>query len=684
MSPSLQSIGYGLASLVFLVLALLLVTTFRGRAHSGVLLIAAVISAIWGLGLAYDAATGSLSLSWVFVLEFVFDGVWLLFLAALLSGAIGTAQVWFVRFGGVFWVVAMLATGIGLEIYGRSHGTNVGMGSVVVFGSLLASLFGLVGIEHIYRNARVAQLKGLKYLCLGLGGIFAYDLLLYSNAILVGQVSEAVWGARGFVVAMCVPLLAVAARRAPSWSVGIFVSRQIVFYSTTLFGAGIYLTLAGFVGYYIRVAGGGWGPAAQLIFSSGAFLLLGIFLFSGRLRAQLRVFISKHFYENKYDYREEWLRLIDTLTSPEEGLPLKKRGLKALARIVNAPSGLLWLATEDGSAFTCAASWNTPEVDLSIPADASLPQFLQKCGWVIERSEYDRDPARYSTLDLTELAVNLQQFEFVVPLLHDGEVLGFVSLSESEPPEALNFEDRDLLKTAGKQIASYLAQEISTEELAESRQFEAFNKLTAYIMHDLKNLIAQQSLVVENAERHKNKPEFIEDAIDTIKGSVARMRRVIETLQQSSRVEPTQRLELGKLVMQAVSQCGDRQPVPRAVIGDEQVWVRANRDRLQMAVYHGIRNAQDATPVDGSVRVEVVANGAECTVAIVDTGRGMDETFIRERLFRPFDSTKGTSGMGIGAYQIKETVQMAGGRLDVSSEPGRGTRVSMVLATEEA
>ena len=201
-------------------------------------------------------------------------------------------------------------------------------------------------------------------------------------------------------------------------------------------------------------------------------------------------------------------------------------------------------------------------------------------------------------------------------------------------------------------------------------------------MHDLKNLIAQQSQVVENAGRHKNKPEFIDDAIDTIKGSVVRMRRVIETLQQSSQVEQTQRLELGKLVMQAVSQCGDRQPVPRAVIGDEQVWVRANRDRLQMAVYHGIRNAQDATPVDGSVRVEVVANGAECSVAIVDTGRGMDETFIRERLFRPFDSTKGTSGMGIGAYQIKETVQMAGGRLDVSSEPGRGTRISLVLATE--
>ena len=682
MNPSLQSVGYSLAGLVALVLALLLVTTFRGRAQGGTLLIAAVTSAVWGFGLAYDAAMPSLSASRVFVLEFTFDGVWLLFLAALMSGAIGTAQVWLVRFGGVFLVLALLILGIGLDVFLRSADSNGGAGSLIVFGSLLTSLFALVAIEQIYRNARTAQLKGIKYLCLGIGGIFAYDLFLYSNAILVGHVGEVFWGARGFVVAMCIPLIAVAVRRAPSWPVGIFVSRQMVFYSATLFGAGIYLTLVGFVGYYIRIAGGDWGPAAQLIFSSAAFLLLGVVLFSERVRKKLRVFISKHFYENKYDYREEWLRLIDTLTSLEDDLPLKKRGLKALAQIVGAPSGLLWMVSKDASAFKCVASWNTPEIDLSIPADASLPRFLQQTGWVIERSEYDRDPARYSTLDLTELAVNLQQFEFVVPLLHDGELLGFASIAESEPPGPLNFEDRDLLKTAGKQIASYLAQEISTEQLAESRQFEAFNKLTAYIMHDLKNLIAQQSLVVENAERHKDNPEFIDDAISTIKGSVVRMRKVIEHLQQTSTEHATQKVELGKLVMQAVSQCADRTPVPRALIGDEQVWVRADQERLQMALYHAIRNAQDATPPDGRISVELGQSGGECAVRVTDNGRGMEEDFVRERLFRPFDSTKGTAGMGIGAYQIRETLQSAGGRVAVESAPGEGTCLTMWLAVE--
>ena len=682
MNAELQAIGYGIAAFVFAVLAFLLVTSYRGRAQGGILLIATIISTIWGAGLAYESVSPELSATRIFALELSFDAAWLLFLAALLSGGVSTAQGWLIRFGGVILALALLGAGIGLEFIDRLTDEGGGAAGILVSGSLLTSLFGLIGIEQIYRNARVQQLKGLKYLCLGLGGIFAYDLFLYSNAILVGEVSDVAWGARGFVVAMCVPLIAVAARRAPSWSVGIFVSRQIVFYSATLFGAGIYLTLVGIVGYYIRVAGEDWGLLAQLLFSSAAFLVLGVFLISVRLRAKLRVFISKHFFENKYDYREEWLRLIDTLTSPDDVMPLKKRSIKALAQIVDAPCGLLWLANENLTQFDSMANWNTPEVESSVSAESSLARYLQRSGWVIERSEYEDDPTRYDSLDLTDVALRLQDCEYIVPLFHEGDLLGFVSLDRSEPAIALNFEDRDLLKTAGKQIASYLAQEIATEKLAENRQFEAFNRLTAYIMHDLKNLIAQQTLVVENAQRHKDKPEFIDDAIETIRGGVARMRRIIENLQQRGQERPAQRIEVGKLVMQAVSQCADRSPVPRAVIGDRQIWVRADRERLQMAMYHAIRNAQDATGVDGQVSIEVLPNGSECAVTVVDDGRGMDEDFIRERLFRPFDSTKGTAGMGIGAYQIRETLNNVGGRVNVDSSPGEGTRLTMVLTIE--
>ena len=204
MHTSLPSIGYGLAGLVFLILALLLVTSFRDRAQGGTLLVAVVVSSVWGFGLAYDALAPGLSAIRIFVLEFTFDGAWLLFIASLLSGSIGTTrQISFLRYGGVLLTVAILAVGSALEFYAQSGGRGGGAGSVIVMGSLLTSLFGIVCLEQIYRNARISQRKGLKYLCVGLGGILAYDLVLYSNAILVGQVSDVVWTARGFVPWPC-------------------------------------------------------------------------------------------------------------------------------------------------------------------------------------------------------------------------------------------------------------------------------------------------------------------------------------------------------------------------------------------------------------------------------------------------------------------------------------------------
>jgi len=198
-------------------------------------------------------------------------------------------------------------------------------------------------------------------------------------------------------------------------------------------------------------------------------------------------------------------------------------------------------------------------------------------------------------------------------------------------------------------------------------------------MHDLKNLIAQQSLVVENAEKHKGNPEFIDDAMATIKGGVNRLRRLIENIEHRSAGQPVERIELGKLIAQAVSQCSDQSPVPKAGKKGSKVWVRADKERLLMALYHALRNAQEATPPEGEVHIELSGDQKSCTIAVSDTGAGMDEAFIRDRLFRPFDSTKGTQGMGIGAYQMRETIRSMGGEVAVSSELGVGTLLTITL-----
>jgi putative PEP-CTERM system histidine kinase len=257
--------------------------------------------------------------------------------------------------------------------------------------------------------------------------------------------------------------------------------------------------------------------------------------------------------------------------------------------------------------------------------------------------------------------------------------VGFLVLHEPPPPFHLTYEDRDLLKTVGRHVATQLAQHDADRRLAESRQFEAYNRLTAFMMHDLKNAVAQLGLVITNAQRHKHNPEFIDDAIATIANAVERMTRLIEQLRSSPSRARSQTVRIDELVRDAVARCSLRTPTPTlSVTTDGPVHVEADPERFAAVLDHVLRNAQEATP-EGSVSVHLGVSQEEAMLVVRDTGAGMDAVFVRERLFRPFDSTKGSKGMGIGAYQAREYVTSVGGHVEVQSSPGAGTAFSIIL-----
>jgi putative PEP-CTERM system histidine kinase len=216
--------------------------------------------------------------------------------------------------------------------------------------------------------------------------------------------------------------------------------------------------------------------------------------------------------------------------------------------------------------------------------------------------------------------------------------------------------------------------------LSEARQFEGFNRLSAFVVHDLKNLIAQLSLVVRNAERHKHNPQFMEDAITTVANSVERMTRLLAQLKGAVPGNRSDRVVLEAVLREAVAEHASGQPEPRLVLteGGQNV-LYADRDRFVAVVGHVIQNAQDAVAKNGSVLVRLIAADGELRIAVEDDGVGMDPEFIRERLFKPFDSTKGLAGMGIGAYECREFIRALGGRVEVESAPGKGTRFSMII-----
>ncbi len=665
--------SYSVAALVFLFLCLLLILqTQKGQAAYR-LAMAAAVTTVWAIVLAAVSSGYKVPFIAIYATEVLRGAAWIFALATFA----GRRKL--VSLGYALWIVLLLA-GL-LAPFASSIGLPVQPQVLLSWAGLTLAFMLLVLLEQIYRSAKPAQKSSLNFLVVGIGVLFAYDLFVYSQAELLRGVSAEAWAARGIINVIGAPLIAVAIRRNPNSFADIFVSRQVVFYTTAFVAVGTYLLLMAVGGYYVRVAGGSWGGVAQLFFFTGAGLVLASLLFSESVRRHLRVSISKHFFSNKYDYRLEWLRFIRTLSATDAG-DVRGTSLRAIAQILGCERGVLFTPDEHWNYVPSAAWPDKQGFDLErhvFAKDDALVGFLARKQWIVDVIEWQRKPQLYDHVQLHPVLGADAQWRIISPLFQGEQLAGFVVLADPPPPFELTFEDRDLLKIVGIHVATLLAQHDADRKLADSRQFEAYNRLTAFVMHDLKNSVAQLKLLVGNAEKHKHNPEFIDDAISTIANTVDRMTRLIEQLRGEAVTTVLRRIDLNEIAAVAVQRCADREPRPTFQAAAFALYLDADRERLIAVLEHVIRNAQDATVAAGNVSVTVSGEGDCITLEVSDTGSGMEPEFLRERLFRPFDSTKGSKGMGIGAYQVREYVRGLGGDVEVRSSPGQGTVFSLSL-----
>ncbi len=640
----------------------MLLINWRRDLAGALLILACAISAAWALVFAAQASGKPIADIQLFVIGVLRAGTWLSFLLALLDRA-GVSR-WVVGIVLSIWLAALVA--------GVVSPSSTGLGGLVIV------LCGLFLIEQLYRNTPRESRHVWNALALGLGGMFVYDLVLYSQAVAFGVFDSATWSARGAVNILFVPLIAMTARRIPESGFDIFVSRHIVFYFTSVASVGIYLALMAAGSYLLIIYGGTWGELARVVFVAAGTVVLLVLLVSERVRAYLKVFINKHFFRNKYDYREEWLRLISTMAGFDDG-SAREVVIRAMAQIVGSQGGWLWAVDDRDGEYRLLASFRVPDLIQAIDAQDPIIAFINRSGWLIDLEEYRHEPQLYGDLVLSDWAGKTENAWLIVPLMFRQKLLGLVMLTKAPALFDLNYEDRDLLKTVGNHLAVHLAQEQSDTRLAEAQQFEAYNRLTAFLMHDLNNLIAQQSLIIQNAEKHKRKPEFVDDAIRTIANSVSRMKRVMSRLRRRDATGQVRPTELRFLVSAAADRCAEYEPVPVLDPGPPGLRIEFDAEQFTTVLSHLIKNAQDATPPDGTVSVRVVERNNRVAVEIQDSGCGMSAKFIREHLFKPFDSTKGSQGMGIGAYQAREFVRSIGGELSVESEESRGTKVTLTV-----
>lgn len=672
----LAALGHAVAATLFSILSALMLTRWKDRPKAAFVALATAATAVWA-AVQVVGSLGYLNSPLVLLIfEWIRNLAWLITATSIfrdLDQSMILEKAVF-RYGTVFLILS--AALIAFYVF-RSPDT-ISMKGIVGGGVLLSTLI-LIVIEQIYRNAPFDSRSGLKYLCVGISGLFVYDFVIFTLTIVNLEMNVDQWAARGFVNAFFAVPLALAARRSFRLSLDTHIPRQIVLYSFSAIAAGAFIALLVMGDYYISNYAGTWSNVVRIVLFVGALSVLMLLLVSATIRARVRVFVMKTFFQYKYDYRKEWLRFIGTLSESELDT-VANTAARAVAQIVNSPGGIVWVQEEGGNNYIPVGAWGSDlPVVASVPRGDSLVRFLRRRQWVVDLREIETHPARYEGLEPGEWITGHEEWWLIVPLFLGNRLFGFIILEHPRIVPTLNFEDHDLLKTVGRHVATHIDQAESDRRLAESSQFGAYNRLTAFLMHDLNNLIAQQSLVVKNAEKHRHNPEFVDDAINTIANSVSRMRRLMEQLSSSSTRSELRRINMDAVIRDAISRVKPRLPAPQYTSNGAEIPVEADIERLTTVLEHLIRNAQDATSDDG--RIEMVADIADdvVTLQIMDTGCGMTPEFISKRLFRPFDSTKGSQSMGIGAYQAREYIKGLGGQLTVSSEPEQGTTFRLSL-----
>ena len=667
----ISDVGYALNSLAHLALLLLLFTVKKPGVAKHLLVLASAATFVWSTSLV-TFLFGPISLSALLSIDVFKQMAWLLFLA-------GCIQTDFKSFWDVIRKPATLVI-IAPALVALFTPYLLPINPSWSFLALIVlSLEVLVLLEVVYRQAGQEQ-WAFKPLIIYLGATNLFEFVTYANATMVNQVEIGYIAARGYIYFFLMPLLVIAIRRIRHWGIDIFVSRDVVLHSSLLLVAGGYLFVMALVGYAVNYLGGNWGATVQIILVVMSFALLATVFLSTGFRTKIKVFITKHFFANQFDYRVEWVKITKWLThAGDRSSDVYYAGLTGMLNAIQYESGLLFKVTN--KEIECIATSSNQKDELSDGVEevlSTLATYTKQNGWIVDTDAYLVKPFDYNGLKLDRNVLKTWPYQLFIPFMKDGGLWGFAILSAGDKEKvSLNWEVKDYLNAVSEQVGTYMQHHEAAQVVAENAQFAAFNRMSAFVLHDLKNVLAQVDLILANAQQHKHNPEFIDDTFETLEHTKARMEKMLKQLTDKKAIEEGVNSEfmLSEIANDVVSnRCSALNPMPSVHIATEES-VTVDREKVANVLYHLISNAQQATADDGVVDVIISLDKDNNTqlVMIEDNGIGMDKQFIEERLFKPFDTTKGNAGMGIGAYDAKTYIESIGGKLSVMSEPGRGS-----------
>jgi putative PEP-CTERM system histidine kinase len=580
---------------------------------------------------------------------------------------------------GLFVVAATSLAFLGLLAFKRHIAEDLTLRPVGFWFSvflLLSLTMVLVNLERTVRSADRAQRWRMKYFILALFAIMAVAIFDVSQVILYAAADQ--WIAPVFSTVMIIGcgLMTFAVIRHRLFEVDVFLSRYVVYNSVTLVLVGVYLLGVGLAAQAVKSLGGDdsayWGALVVVV----SVIALAIVLLSYDVRTRVKVFINRHFFKYKYDYRKEWMDLTERLSAK----PTVEAIASALATMFFETFWIrdthLWLADERerdlapvaATPDAAALRWTASALAVLkahdeplVVADPSEPRLVLP----------DGAPAE----GLRTLGVRI-----LVPLVVQDRLVGVLGLAAPHTASPLTEEDFALLKTIGKQVAASVLNAQLLRQLVASKELESFHAFSTFLLHDLKNFVSMLSLLVDNMGRNFDNPAFRDDALKNLSQTVDKMTRLMERLRALAKppapaFEPVDLTRIGRAVVEEV------RPSLKARVLTE--WgtvppVRADAAQLRQVLINLLLNAEEAVAGRGDIHVSTRTDHNMVTCRVADNGPGIPPDFLQTRLFKPFATTK-SGGFGVGLYQCKTIVEAHGGRIVAESREGQGSILSFSI-----
>lgn len=670
--------GHALAAALFAALTIWQFQrkTERNRAQLS-LVFALALTSFWALTVAVEGAFSPISN----FSESLRNLGWLVFMFVLLRAGEGRDEPTAVN--AIYFALALVLFGqIVVDSLIPIFAESPRLGGMAAYTSLVLRMLFAVGalvlVHNLYSISAPETRWGIQLPMASLAAIWTYDLNLFTITYLTQQFSLELTAMRGPAMACIAPILALASVRNTEWKLKL--SRSVAFRSLSLVAIGGYLLLMIVIATALQIIGGDYARLAQISFIFGTSIAGLLLLPSGKFQAWFKVKLAKNFFQHRYDYRAEWIRFTDTIGRPgSDSAPFHERVVKAIADITDSPAGILLMPDVSGC-LTLQSRWNWPTIQ--VPARACTSRtvsFFEETGHILEfdalrADEIDRiDPAA-----IPEWMSNDSQTWAAVPLVHFDRLAGIVLLARPRINRTLDWEDLDMLRVVGRQVASYLAEARSQESLSEAQRFDEFNRRMAFIMHDIKNLVSQLSLLARNAKRHADNPEFQTDMISTLQDSADKMNGLLERLSQHNKAKPEEPkpVKVAALLQSIIEKKRLLHVIESTEIDD--LTAMADPTRVEQILGHLIQNAIDASFDGQPILLNARRRDLSVAIEVLDRGEGMSSEFIRSQLFKPFASSK-DGGFGIGAYEARSLAIAMNGRLEVESKEGAGSRFTLIL-----